>query len=112
MLPTNGCHTVNHSEAGSRLADLLAAKPTIAPESAYETDPRSSVRSTCGSGFFRSNPADVLDLAQTGRTIEVCLDFADGAAPIAVVMPWRDYAELIAMRDKIASITGSMQRAG
>jgi hypothetical protein len=104
---SNGCcaHTL-----ADRLAGMTATlKPQIEPEEIAER-PGSLVQ--CSTKFFRDCAPEVLDLVGIGRTVYVNLNLAPDADAIAVVMPWAEYYELITMRDKIAGITGAMQRAG
>jgi hypothetical protein len=101
-----------HSEclAANRLVGVMfEAPPTIEPEPKTDT---SAPYNACDAGFLRTHPAEVLDLVQLGKTVEIRVDLAPGADPIGVLMPWRDYEELRSMRARIAAITGGMQRAG
>lgn len=108
MPPTNGvCQHPSHSEAGSRIAGVLGPKPKI--EQDYETDPQ-SLGNPCHASMLRAKPAEILDLVGTGRTVEIIVDYAPaGTEPIAVVMPWAQYRELITMRDRAAAIFGGFQ---
>jgi hypothetical protein len=101
---TNGCCV--HSPA-ERLAGLIGGqKPTIEPDVVDQT---ALALSQCNTGYFRNQPAEVLDLVGLGRTIAICVDLDPTADPVAVVMPWGQYRELITMKDRIAAITGQMQ---
>lgn len=95
------------AQASERLATLLP----LAPEEA-EQDPYVAPKVTCSTDFFRQRGACLLDLVALGKTIEVALDLAPSAPPVAVVVPWAWYAETIAMREKIAAITGGFQPPG
>ena len=109
MFSTNNCQAPSHTEAGSRLVGLVGPVPIPATDPA--ADAYAAVKVTCTPSFFRDRAADVLDLVSLGKTIEVTLDLAPSAPPIAVVVPWAEYCRFIDMRTKIESITGQMQRA-
>jgi hypothetical protein len=110
MIGNNGAAAAYAGGPAARLSEMLGPKPTIEPDRGDEPKPPEA-KITCSTDFFRQDAARVLDFAYLGRRVEVCLDLAPDADPIAVVMPWDEYRALMEMRDKIHSITGSMQRA-
>jgi antitoxin (DNA-binding transcriptional repressor) of toxin-antitoxin stability system len=114
MSNDNGAATrAPHSEclAANRLVGVMfPPAPSLAPA---DLEPAGTgTYNACDAGFLRTHPAEVLDLVGAGKTVEIRVDLARDAAPIAVIMPWRDYEEFCSIRAKISAITGTMQRAG
>ena len=105
MISSNGfTATAQASDRPATLLPLAPAEP--------DPDPYVASRVTCSTGFFRERGAEVLDLVGLGKTVEVALDLAPSAPPIAAVVPWAQYEGMVAMRAKIAAITGGFQRSG
>ncbi len=104
---TNGC-CAQASPRADRLAGvvLIGERPKIDPEANERVPTRYD---SCDAGFFRLHPGEVLDLVHLGKSIEICPDLARDADPVAVLMPWAQYKELISMRDRAAAIFGGMQ---
>lgn len=108
MVNNGCCATQRTDRLASFAGDRTETKSDA--EAAYEATP--ATYNACDSDLLRTKPGAVLDLVQTGRTVEIYAGLAPNRDPIAVMLPWSEYSGLIAMRDKIHAITGGMQRAG
>lgn len=114
MQAANGCCVPpsTHDQAVARLVGVTIPKPPKGEPDPMPYATTEGAFAAIDAGFYRNRPGEVLDLAVCGRTVEIGLDLAPGSEPIAVLMPWCRYRELIDMRDRIAAITGGMQPSG
>ena len=108
----NGAAATTHPGRLASAMNLVGAMKADKPE-IPDAEPTIATHETvaiASTGFFRDRPQDLFDLCSLGgKTVEIYwhLGRPGGSdVPCAVMVPGAEYAELVAMRDRIRSIAG------